>query len=77
MPNNPARFKAGYSPVVGGERKMKRREYTTSVRATNRIRSITDLGAVNGGPTAVAVSTPSAETPFDPAIDRYGSFPGL
>lgn len=70
MPNNPIRFKAGYTPIAGASLRMKRKEFTQSIRTTNRIRATTDLGAVNGGPAAVAVSTPSANTPFD---DPYGN----
>lgn len=52
MPNNPARFKAGFIKVPGGTLKAKKRDVVSSLRVVNKafVTSAQESGSPNGGP---------------------------
>ena len=55
MPNNPIRFRRGYSAALSGERRMKRRNVASTIAVQNKARSYAgqELGSPNGGPALV------------------------
>ena len=55
MPNNPIRFRRGYSAALSGERRMKRRNVASTIAVQNKARSYAgqELGSPNGGPASI------------------------
>jgi hypothetical protein len=73
MPNSPARWKRGYTKVVDGNSRAKKKDVAGSVLVTNKAfaTSAQELGSPNGGP--APIYNGSGQGPYDDygAVNPY------
>jgi hypothetical protein len=73
MPNSPARWKAGYTKIVGGNSRAKKKDIAGSVLVTNKAFSTStqELGSPNGGPAPVYNSSGQGPYDYNGAVNPY------